>query len=196
MGAADFLTKPLDTTTFIEKIETLVVQSRALSTNDAENSSERRHNERRREKNERRQTEPDRRKNERRLNEDRRLQSNDPVIAYIQQHAAQISKRQDVANILDMTLEQVSARVQSRRRGNPSVSGSTPADCAGRHKCSKTPNWKSPVLLGIPASPPCSTSAASSASSLASRHKSTASNIAKPTSTTNDARHFTTYLNC
>ena len=51
--------------------------------------------------------------NERRLNEDRRLQSNDPVIAYIQQHAAQISTRQDVANVMDMTLEQDSARVQS-----------------------------------------------------------------------------------
>lgn len=50
LGAADFLTKPLQTAALIEKIETLVAQSRALLENNTENNSERLHNERRREK--------------------------------------------------------------------------------------------------------------------------------------------------
>ena len=48
--------------------------------------------------------------------DERRLGSNDPVIAYIQRHATQISTRHDVAGVMGLTLEQVSARVQMTTR--------------------------------------------------------------------------------
>ena len=38
--------------------------------------------------------------------------STDPVVSFIQQHAAEISSRKDVANRLGVSLERVSARVQ------------------------------------------------------------------------------------
>jgi YesN/AraC family two-component response regulator len=126
LGAADFMTKPFQTEALVKKIESLVAQSQSLSANqEAEADDERRRDDRRREDDDRRQERIDRREierrkgderrfqNERRLSEDRRLESDDPVIAYIQQHATQISTRQDVADVMDLTLEQVSARVQT-----------------------------------------------------------------------------------
>lgn len=121
LGAADFMTKPFQTDALVKKIESLVAQVQP-----DEKSDERRRDDRRQERNDRRldhnsdRRRGDRRRmderrfqNERRLSENRRLESNDPVIAYIQQHATQISTRQDVADVMDLTLEQVSARVQT-----------------------------------------------------------------------------------
>ena len=87
LGAADFMTKPFQTDTLVKKIESLVAQSHPGEPFDDERRREDR--------------------------EDRRLESDDPVITYIQQHATKISTRQDVADVMNLTLEQVSARVQT-----------------------------------------------------------------------------------
>lgn len=121
LGAADFMTKPFQTGTLIDKIESLVAQAQ---TEDL-SSNERRRNDRRTEHDDRRIERKERRmgdrraanerrlSNERRRSEDRRLDSDDPVIAYIQQNATQISTRQDVADVMELTLDQVSACVQT-----------------------------------------------------------------------------------
>ena len=109
LGAADFMTKPFETDALVKKIESLVAQ--ALP--DIDEDGERRQERTDRRRGERRRPDERRLLLERRLNEDRRLGSNDPVIAYIQQHATRISTRQDVADVMELTLEQVSARVQT-----------------------------------------------------------------------------------
>ena len=114
LGAADFMTKPFETDALVKKIESLVAQA----VSDIDEDGERRRADRRQERTDRRRGErrrPDERRLllERRLNEDRRLGSNDPVIVYIQQHATRISTRQDVADVMELTLDQVSARVQT-----------------------------------------------------------------------------------
>jgi len=116
LGAADFMTKPFETNALVKKIESLVAQALPDIDEDGERRQER--TERRQERTDRRRGErrrPDERRLllERRLNEDRRLGSDDPVIVYIQQHATRISTRQDVADVMELTLEQVSARVQT-----------------------------------------------------------------------------------
>ena len=117
LGAADFMTKPFQTDTLVKKIESLVAQSHPGKPFDDERRREER-DERREDRDDRRQgdrrtAEERRLQNERRLNEDRRVESDDPVITYIQQHATKISTRQDVADVMNLTLEQVSARVQT-----------------------------------------------------------------------------------
>ena len=110
LGAADFMTKPFQIGMLIDKIESLVAQTQTEDLSSDERRTE--HEDRRIERKERRMG--DRRAaNERRLSEDRRLDSDDPVIAYIQQNATQISTRQDVADVTELTLDQVSARVQA-----------------------------------------------------------------------------------
>ena len=109
LGAADFMTKPFETDALVKKIESLVAQ--ALP--DIDEDGERRQERTERRRGERRRPDERRLLLERRLNEDRRLGSNDPVIVYIQQHATRISTRQDVADVMELTLEQVSARVQT-----------------------------------------------------------------------------------
>ena len=109
LGAADFMTKPFETDALVKKIESLVAQ--ALP--DIDEDGERRQERTDRRRGERRRPDERRLLLERRLNEDRRLGSNDPVIVYIQQHATRISTRQDVADVMELTLEQVSARVQT-----------------------------------------------------------------------------------
>ena len=110
LGAADFMTKPFQTDTLVKKIESLVAQSHPGKPFDDERRREERDDRR---QGDRRTAEERRLQNERRLNEDRRLESDDPVITYIQQHATKISTRQDVADVMNLTLEQVSARVQT-----------------------------------------------------------------------------------
>jgi len=121
LGAADFMTKPFQTGALVNKIENLVSKARTEDLSD----DERRRTDRRTERTDRRTERTERRtgdrreanerrlQNERRLSEDRRLDSDDPVIAYIQQNATQISTRQDIADVMELTLDQVSARVQA-----------------------------------------------------------------------------------
>ncbi|MEE3258984.1 MAG: response regulator [Candidatus Latescibacterota bacterium] len=97
LGAADFIAKPFQTDALVSKIEGLVARPNPTTTNDGATTAD---------------WTARRRAYERRFQNERRLGSNDPVIAYIQRHATQISTRHDVAGVMGLTLEQVSARVQ------------------------------------------------------------------------------------
>ncbi len=114
LGVSDFVTKPFEVETLMGKIEALAQAEEREE--EVQANSERRRQERR--GGDRRTSgvgdrrAKERRTGDRRSGPERRTRRDDPVITYIRQNAATISSRRDVADAMELNVDQISTRVQ------------------------------------------------------------------------------------
>lgn len=120
LGVSDFVTKPFEVETLMGKIEALAQaeeREEEVQANSERRKKQERRGQERRGGDRRTSGVGDRRAKERRTGDrrcgpERRTRHDDPVITYIRQNAAAISRRRDVAAAMELNVDQISTRVQ------------------------------------------------------------------------------------